>query len=161
MTHLLTFLKSGYRNIVVRFASQVFACAYVCFIRVLVVLIIFAICSLLQICQLPLNATNQPYVQVTYHAIYMKQLAVTRARTYSCYIYIIPYFFCFYSSRFFTRPELSLAFQLPKYINAVRNPDIRLIYTILRSYLNVLSTCCASIKQSRMCPMCTTESETV
>ena len=65
------------------------------------------------------------------------------------------------SSRFFVRRELSLAFQLAEYINAIRNPDIRLIYTKLRTDLNVLSTCHASEKQSRMCPMCNTESETV
>ena len=65
------------------------------------------------------------------------------------------------SSRFTTRRELSVACQLPEYINAIRNPDIRLIYTILRTDLNVLSTCRASKKQSRMCPMCNTESETV
>ena len=65
------------------------------------------------------------------------------------------------SSRFTTRRELSVAFQLPEYINAIRNPDIRLIYTRLRTDLNVLSTCRASKKQSRMCPMCNTESETV
>ena len=64
-------------------------------------------------------------------------------------------------SRFTTRRELSVAFQLPECINAIRNPDIRLIYTRLRTYLNVLLTCRASKKQSRLRPMCNTESETV
>ena len=63
------------------------------------------------------------------------------------------------SSRFTTRRELSVAFQLPEYINAIRNSDIRLIYTRLRT--DVLSTFRASKKQSRMCPMCHTEPKTV
>ena len=65
------------------------------------------------------------------------------------------------SNRFSTRRELSVAFQLPEYINAIGNPGIRLIYTRLRTDPKVLSTCRASKKQSRMCPMCNTESETV
>ena len=65
------------------------------------------------------------------------------------------------SSRLSTRRELSVGFQLPYYINAIRNPDIRLIYTRLRTDLNVLSTCRANKKQSKMCSMCNTESETV
>ena len=32
------------------------------------------------------------------------------------------------SSSMSTRLDLTVAFQLPKYINAIRNPDIRLIY---------------------------------
>ena len=47
-------------------------------------------------------------------------------------------------SRFSNRRELYVAFQSPEYINAIRNPDIRLIYTILRRYLNFLSTCLVS-----------------
>ena len=64
------------------------------------------------------------------------------------------------SSRFSTRRDLSAAFQWTEYINAIRNPDIRLIYTRLKTDLNVLSTCRASKKQSGMCPMGNTESET-
>ena len=55
---------------------------------------------------------------------------------------------------FSTRRELSVAFQLSEYINAIRNPDIRLMYTRLRTDLNALPTCRASKKQSQMCPMC-------
>ena len=64
-------------------------------------------------------------------------------------------------SRLFTRRELSVAFQLPEYINAIRNPDIRLIYVGFRTDLNVLWACRSSKKQSWMRPMCNTELETV
>ena len=65
------------------------------------------------------------------------------------------------SSRFSTRQELAGAFRLPEYINIIINPDIRLMYTRLRTDLNVLSTCRASKKQSQMCPLCNTEPKTV
>ena len=64
-------------------------------------------------------------------------------------------------SRFSNRRELSVAFQLPVYKNALWNPYIRLIYTRLRTDLNALSTCRARKKQSRMCSMSNTELKTV
>ena len=49
------------------------------------------------------------------------------------------------SSHFVTRRALSIDYKLPVYINQIRNPDIRLIYTRLRADLNILSTSRASI----------------
>ena len=65
------------------------------------------------------------------------------------------------SSRFVSRRALSTDYKLPVYINQIRNPDIRLIYTRLRADLNILSTSRASKKQYETCPLCQSEPETV
>ena len=46
-------------------------------------------------------------------------------------------------------------------IYTIRNPDITLLCTGLRTDFSVLSTCRASKKQSRMFPKCNTDSETI
>ena len=61
-------------------------------------------------------------------------------------------------------PVLSILFnryEMSAYITAVKNPDIRNIYTRRRIDMNVLSTShsCKNIKY--MCPLCHTEPETV
>ena len=53
------------------------------------------------------------------------------------------------SSRFVTLRELSDDFKLPVYINVVRNPNIRLLFTKLRKDINVLSTSRGSKKNEK------------
>ena len=60
-----------------------------------------------------------------------------------------------------TRRALSIDYKLNVYINQIRHPDIRLIYTRLGAYLNILSTSRASKKQYETCPLCQSEPETV
>ena len=62
---------------------------------------------------------------------------------------------------FVTRRALSIDYKFNVYINQIRHPDIRLIYTRLGAYLNILSTSRASKKQYETCPLCQSEPETV
>ena len=63
--------------------------------------------------------------------------------------------------RFTVLSTLFNRWEMSTYITAVKNPDIRNIYTRLRFDMNVLSTSrsCKNIKD--MCPLCNTEPETV
>ena len=56
------------------------------------------------------------------------------------------------SSRFVTLCELSNDFNLPVYINVIKNPSIRLLFTKLRIDINVLSTSRGSKKTKRRLP---------
>ena len=56
------------------------------------------------------------------------------------------------SSRFVTLRELSDDFKLPVYINVIKNPSIRLLFTRLRIDINVLSTSRGSQKRKDLCP---------
>ena len=65
------------------------------------------------------------------------------------------------SSRFVTLRELSDDFKLPVYINVIKNPSIRLLFTRLRIDMNVLSTSRGSKKRKDLCPLCSDEAEDV
>ena len=66
------------------------------------------------------------------------------------------------SSRFVTLRELSDDFKLPVYINVIKNPSIRLLFTRLRIDINVLSTSRGSKKiRKDICPLCSVEAEDV
>ena len=65
------------------------------------------------------------------------------------------------SSRFVTLRELSDDFKLPVYINVIKNPSIRLLFTRLRIDINVLSTSRGSQKRKDLCPLCSVEAEDV
>ena len=65
------------------------------------------------------------------------------------------------SSRFVTRRALSIDYKLPVYIDQIRIPDIRLIYTRLRADMNISSTSRASKEQYETCPLCQSQPETV
>ena len=56
------------------------------------------------------------------------------------------------SSRFVTLRELSDDFKLPVYMNVIKNPSIRLLFTRLRIDINVLSTSRGSQKRTDLCP---------
>ena len=53
------------------------------------------------------------------------------------------------------------SFQRSTYLNTIKNPDIRLIFTRLRIDINILSTCKIRKQVLDMCPLCNNESETV
>ena len=65
------------------------------------------------------------------------------------------------STRFVTRHILSNEYVVPKYKNEIRNPDIRLLFTRLRTDLNILATSRANKKRTELCPLCNNEPETV
>ena len=65
------------------------------------------------------------------------------------------------SSRFVTLRELSDDFKLPVYINVIKNPSIRPLFTRLRIDINVLSTSRGSQKRKDLCPLCSVEAEDV
>ena len=65
------------------------------------------------------------------------------------------------STRFATRHILSNEYVVPTYINEIRNPDIRLLFTRLRTDLNILATSRASKKRTELCPLCHYEPEKV
>ena len=65
------------------------------------------------------------------------------------------------STRFATRHIISNEYVVPTYINEIRNRDIRLLYTRLRTDLNILATSRASKKQTELRPLSHNEPETV
>ena len=56
---------------------------------------------------------------------------------------------------------LSNEYVVPKYINEIRNRDIRLLFTRLRTDLNILASSRANKKRTELCPLCNNEPETV
>ena len=65
------------------------------------------------------------------------------------------------STRFVTRHILSNQYVVPTYINMIRNPVIRLLFTGLSTDLNTLAPSRASKKRTELCPLCHNEPETV